>query len=230
MPASRMLMAAMLSVVAVPLIAQSPETPRWALSVTAGPGFGGPAGQLRDRMLEEQWTDQYCDNKLTECHQSPNVRRLSLQFAGALGRRLTEKLELKAVFEVGDLGEVAGAKGQYTMRAGWKTTTLGTAIMLHPVRGVRIGGGPLIAMLTRLALPTESPNPIRAGLFVEGGVRSSERTASFLELNVSYRMLPKVPEGPWPGHAASSQVYAGPTGIDANFSHLTVGLGAGVRF
>jgi hypothetical protein len=155
---------------------------------------------------------------------------VAIQVAGAIGRRLTDKLELKTVFEVGDLGEVIGAKGQIEVKANWKTATLGTALMLHPVPRVRIGAGPLLAMLTRQAIPPENNNPIRAGMLFEGGFRTSERTTSFFELSVSYRLLPRLPEGPWPGNGQSAQVASGPTGIDANFSHFTIGLGAGVRF
>ena len=229
MPASRLL-TTMLTILAAPLMAQQPKPSRWTFSVSVGPGLGGPASQLRDRMLEEQWTDQYCDYRQSDCHTSPTVSRRSIQVGAAVARQLTGRLELKTVFEVGDLGEVIGAKDQTEIKANWKTATLGTALMLHPVPRVRIGGGPLLAMLTRQAMPPESNNPIRAGMLFEGGFRSSERTTSFFELLVTYRLLPRLPEGPWPGNGQSAQVASGPTGIDANFSHFTIGLGAGVRF
>jgi len=229
MPASRFL-TAILTILAAPLMAQQPKPSHWTFGVSAGPGFGGPVEQMKDRLLEEQWTDRYCDYRQTSCHDSPTSRRGFIQVAGALGRRLNDRLELKAVFEAGDLGEVTGNKGQYQIFANWKTATLGVGLILHPVPRVRVGGGPLLAMLTRQVVPTENANPIRAGLFFEGGIRSSERSATFLELVVTYRMLAKLPEGPWPGNGNSAQVYLGPTGIDANFSHFTIGLGAGVRF
>jgi len=215
---------------ALPLMAQQPKVTRWTLSLSAGPGFGGPAGQLQDRLVQEQWTDRFCDFQQTSCRTGPNSKRVFSQVAAALARRLSDKLELKMAVEVGDLGEVTGAKGQYELKANWKTTTLGTALILHPVPRVRIGGGPLIAMLTRQTLPTENPNPIRAGFFLEGGIRSSERTRTFLELVFSYRMLPRLPEGPWPGTGNSSLVFVGPARINADFSHYTIVVGAGVRF
>jgi hypothetical protein len=229
MQINRFLIAAM-SILAGPLMAQEPGAFRWVMSVSAGPGFGGPGGQLQDRLVQEQWTDRFCDFQQTNCRTGPSSERVFIQVAAALGRRLSDKLELKAVFEFGDLGEVTGAKGQYELKATWKTTTLGTAIILHPVPRVRIGGGPLIGMLSRRTLPTENPNPLRAGFFLEGGIRSSERSTTFLELVISYRMLPRLPEGPWPGTGNSSQVFVGPARIDADFSHFTVGLGAGIRF
>lgn len=229
MPATRFLIVA-LSILAGPLMAQQTQATRWTISLSAGPGFGGPGGQLQDRLVQEQWTDRFCDYQQTTCRTGPNSKGVFIQVAAALGRRLSDKLELKAVFEAGDLGEVTGAKGEYEMKAAWKTMTLGTALMLHPVPRVRIGGGPLIGMLTRQTLPTENPNPLRAGFFLEGGIRSSERSTTFLELVFSYRMLPRLPEGPWPGTGNSSQVFVGPARIDADFSHYTVGLGAGIRF
>lgn len=224
------LLLAILTCSALPLMAQQAQAPRWTVSVSVGPGFGGPGGQLQDRLVQEQWTDRFCDFQRTSCRTGPSSEGVFIQVAAALGRRLSDKLELKAVFEVGDLGEVTGAKGQYEMKASWKTMTLGTALMLHPVPRVRIGGGPLVGMLTRQTVPTENPNPLRAGFFLEGGIRSSERSTTFLELVFSYRMLPKLPEGPWPGTGNSSQVFVGPARIDADFSHYTVGLGAGIRF
>lgn len=229
MPASRFLMAALM-ILAVPLRAQEPEVSRWTLSLSFGPGFGGPVSQLRDRMVQEQWTDQFCDNKLINCHASPKSNRKFIQMVGAISRRLSDKLEAKVVVESGDLGEVTGAKGPYEITANWKASTLGVGLILHPIPRVRIGGGPLVGMLTRQVVPGENPNPIRAGMFVEGAIRSSERSETFLELMVSYRMLPRLREGPWPGTSQSAQVFNGPSGIDANFSHYTVGLGAGIRF
>ena len=46
---------------AAPLAAQEPKAPQWTISMSAGPGLGGPLGQMRERLLAEQWTDQYCD-------------------------------------------------------------------------------------------------------------------------------------------------------------------------
>jgi hypothetical protein len=217
-------------ILAAPLVAQRPDASPWTFSVNAGPGLGGPVGQLRDRLVAEQWTDQYCDYRRSDCHRSPTTSGVRIQVSGALARRISDRLEVKTVVEVGDLGQVIGAKGQYEIKANWKTATLGTALMLHPVSRVRIGAGPLVAMLTRQAVPPQNNNPIRLGMLFEGGLRSSERNPTFVELVLSYRLLPRLPEGPWPGNGQSSQIASGPSGINADFSHLTVGVGAGVRF
>ena len=229
MPVNRYV-SVILMVLAAPVVAQEPEGSLWTFSVSIGPGLGGPKGQLRERILAEQWTDQYCDYRRSDCHQAPTESGMSFQFSGAVTRRLSERLELKAVAEVGDLGQIVGAKGQNQFKANWKTASLGTALVLRPIPLVRIGAGPMIAMLSRSAVLPASNNPIRPGMLFEGGLRSSERSSSYIELVASYRLFPRLPEGPWPGNGQSSQTIGGPAGIDANFSHLTVGLGAGVRF
>jgi hypothetical protein len=219
-----------LMVLAAPLVAQEPKASAWSFSMSAGPGLGGPMGQLRDRLLAEQWTDQYCDYRRSDCRTSPTTSGVSIQVSGTVGRRLSDRLELKAVVEVGDLGQIIGAKGQNEIKASWKTASLGAALVFRPISRVRVGAGPLIAMLSRAAIPPADNNPIHAGMLFEAGLRSSERTSSFFELTVTYRLLPRLPEGPWPGNGQSSQIVGGPTAIDANFSHLTIGVGAGVRF
>lgn len=226
----RRFMPVILLALAAPLTAQESTAPLWTISMSAGPGIGGPMGQMRERLLAEQWTDQYCDYRRSDCHQAPTASGVSIQVAGSIARRIGEKLELKAVAEVGDLGQIIGAKGLNQIKASWKTATLATAVILHPMPLVRIGGGPMIGMLTRQAIAPAPNNPIHFGMLFEGGVRSSERRATFVELVVSYRLLPRLPEGPWPGNGQSSQTVGGPSGFDANFSHFTLGIGAGVRF
>ena len=213
-----------------PLAAQGLKPAPWSFSVSAGPVFGGPMGALEDLMIAQEWTGQYCDFRQSDCHQSPTPGGMSFQFSGSLARRLSGKLELKAVVEVGDLGQIIGAKDQREIKASWKTSSLGTALVLHPIPRVRLGAGPLIALLTRQTVPPAKNNSVHTGFLVEGGLRSSERASSFLELVVSYRRLPRLPEGPWPGSGQSSQIIGGPTGFIADFSHVTVGLGGGVRF
>lgn len=229
MRASRTLLL-ILTVIAVPLAAQQPKPTRWTFSLTAGPGLGGPVGQLTDRLVAEQWTDQYCDFRRSDCHRSPTSSHVFIQVGGAVARQLSNRLELKTMFELGDLGQVIGAKGQNEIKASWKTASLGTALLFRPVSRVRIGGGPLIAMLTRQAVAPRDNNPVRPGMVFEGGLRSSDSAPSFFELVVSYRLMPSMPEGPWPGNGQSSQIASGPSGIDANFSHFTVAVGGGVRF
>lgn len=229
MPASRFLPVALL-LLAAPLVAQDSRPPAWTFSVSAGPGLGGPMGQLKDRLIEEAWTDQYCDFRKSDCKTSPTPGGLSIQVSGSLGRRISDLLELKGVVEVGDLGHIIGAKGQREIKANWKTSTLATAVVLRPIPHVRLSGGPMIGLLTRQAVAPAKTNSIHFGMLFEGGLRSSEAASKFAELTVAYRVLPKLPEGPWPGTGQSSQIVGGPTGFSANFSHLTIALGGGVRF
>jgi hypothetical protein len=71
---------------------------------------------------------------------------------------------------------------------------------------------------------------IRLGIVVEGGIRPWTSRFTFLELSASYRLLPKRSEGPWPGRIAATVVPAGPGTMQANFSHLSIALGFGIRF
>jgi hypothetical protein len=202
----------------------------WILTVSPGYPVGGPSGQMRARLIEEGWTDHYCDFKKTTCHDNPLIKSPVFAFTGTMTRQLSGMIEAKAMFSFAPLGSAEGRKGEVDVRADWSAFMFGGVVALTPHPMVRLGAGPLIGLLNSQRMDDQARTAIRPGAMFEVGLRSSSARPLFLDLSASYRLLPTRSEGPWPGRRAAAVVPAGPGKLDANFSHLSLALGLGWRF
>jgi hypothetical protein len=218
---------------AVPALAQSPPatgSDRWSLTVSPGYLLGGPSSRMKELLLADGWTDQFCDFKKTTCHENPLVRSPVLAFAGVMTHRFSRFLEGKLLFSFAPLGSAEGRKGEVDVRADWSTFMVGGMVAATPHPLVRLGAGPLIGLLNSQRVDNQPRTAIQPGAVFEVGLRSSARKPVFLDLSASYRLLATRSEGPWPGRRFAAIVPAGPGRLDANFSHLSLALGLGWRF
>ena len=213
--------------VANPLAAQPSQSGRWTLSVRGGTAFGGPAGEMRDKLLAEGWVDQSCSVRHDECHDTPVLRRPGLQLAATAIRRLNRSFDLLLAASGGTLGSAEGQKGVRSVTASWNAMTVASGLSVSPIQWFRIGAGPMFGLLFRDALPRIIVNP---GLLVETGLRTSPRKPLFIELSVSYRLMPRRHEEGWPGREGAATGVGGVSPLDAKWSHLTTGVGVGWRF
>ena len=204
--------------------------PRWAFTVSPGFPLGGPTGEMKAKLLADGWTDPYCDYNRTYCHENPLIGSPSFAFTGAVTRIVNRRIEARGVFSYANLGRAEGRRGGVDMRTEWSTFMIGTVIAFTPLPQVRVGAGPLMGLLNSQRIDSLPRTVIRLGIVVEGGIRPWTSRFTFLELSASYRLLPKRSEGPWPGRIAATVVPAGPGTMQANFSHLSIALGFGIRF
>lgn len=203
---------------------------RWAFTIAPGLPIGGPSGLMKDKLLADGWTERFCDFNRSECHDNPVVRAPMFSLTGSVTRILTRRIEARGFFSYASLGRAEGRRQGVDMSTDWSTFMVGTVVSFTPIPMVRIGAGPVIALLNSQRIDTQPRTVGRPGLVFEGGFRSSSRKSSFLEFSVSYRLLPTRSEGPWPGRLAATVIPAGPGTMEANFSHLSVSLGFGIRF
>ena len=217
---------ALWSIAANPLAAQT-ESGRWTLSVRAGTAFGGPGGEMKAKLLAEGWVDQSCSVRHDECHDTPVLRRPGLQLAATAVRRLNRSFDLLLAASGGTLGEAEGQKGTRSVTASWTAMTVASGLSVSPIQWFRIGAGPLFGLLFRDALPRIIVSP---GLLVETGLRSSPRKPLFVELSLSYRLMPRRQEEGWPGREGTATGVGGVSPLNAKWSHLMTGVGVGWRF
>lgn len=204
--------------------------PRWTFTISPGLAIGGPTGQMKARLLAGGWTERYCDYNQSDCHENPLIGPPTMAFTGVVTRTVTRRIEARGFFSYVNLGRAEGRLHGVDMRTDWSTFMVGAMVAYTPLPSVRLGAGPVIALLNSQRIDDQPRTVGRPGLVFEGGVRSSSRKSSFLELSVSYRLLPSRAEGPWPGRLAAAVVPAGPGTMQANFSHLSIAIGFGIRF
>jgi len=204
--------------------------PRWAFTIAAGLPLGGPSGQMKARLLADGWTEQYCDFNRTECHENPLIGSPVFALTGGVTRLVNRRIEARGFFSYVGLGRAEGRRGGIDVRTDWSTFILGSVVAYTPHPYLRLGAGPVLALLNSQRIDDQPRTVGRLGMVFEGGVRSSSQKATFFELTVSYRLLPRRSEGPWPGRLASTVIPAGPGTMQANFSHLSISLGVGLRF
>lgn len=210
---------------------QSAPPPRWAFTISPGLPLGGPTGEMKAKLLADGWTDRYCDFNRTYCHDNPLIGSPNFAFTGAVSRIVNRRVEARAFFSYTNLGRAEGRRQGVDMRTDWSTFMVGTVVAFTPLPQVRLGAGPLLGLLNGQRIDDQPRTVIRLGVVAEGGIRPWSSKSTFLELSVSYRLLPKRAEGPWPGRIAATVVPAGPPGtMQANYSHFSVALGFGLRF
>jgi hypothetical protein len=158
------------------------------------------------------------------------IGRPGFAFTGTLARRLSSRVEARALFSFVNLGNAEGRRRETDMRADWSVFVFGGVVAVTPIPLVRIGAGPLLGLLNSARIDNEARTVVRPGVAVEGAIRTSAIKKVFLEVSAAYRFLAKRAEGPWPGRQGAAVVAAGPEPFDANFSHLFVSIGMGVRF
>lgn len=204
--------------------------PRWMFTISPGLPIGGPTGQMKARLLAGGWTERYCDFNHSDCHENPLIGAPTMAFTGAVTRTLSRRIEARGFFSYVDLGRAEGRLHGVDMQTDWSTFIVGAMIGYTPLPSVRFGAGPVIALLNSQRIDDQPRTIGRPGLVFEGGVRSSSHKSTFVEMSLSYRLLPSRAEGPWPGRLAAAVVPAGPGTMQANFSHLSVSIGFGIRF
>ncbi len=202
----------------------------WNLIVSVSRPIGGPAGQMKARLLEEGWTEHYCDVWKSNCHDNPLIGAPELGLTATLARRLVSRLDASLMFTYANLGSAEGRLSGTDMRADWSTLLAGTSLSFSPLPLVHLGAGPLLAMLNSETIGDVPRTLVRFGAQFEAGIRTSARKPTFVDLTFSYRLLPKRTEGPWPGVRLGFASPAGPSPLRVNFSHLSMALGFGWRF
>ena len=207
-----------------------PADQRWAFTIAPGLPIGGPSGLMKDKLLADGWTERYCDFNRSTCHENPLVDSPRLALTWAVTRRMNRRIEAKAFFSYAGFGRAEGRRQGVDMRTDWSTFILGGMVLFAPTPLIRVGAGPVWAMLNSQRIDDQPRTVGRPGLVVETGVRSSATKSTFLDFSISYRMLPRRSEGPWPGRLKAEVVPAGPGTMLANFSHLSLSLGFGIRF
>jgi hypothetical protein len=203
---------------------------RWAFTLAPGFPVGGPSGQMKDRLLADGWTEQYCDFNRSECHDNPLVRAPRFSLTGSVTRVVNRHIEARGFFSFVGLGRAEGRRQGIDVETDWSTFILGAVVSYTPFPMVRVGAGPVVALLNSQRFDNLPRTVGRPGMIFEGGIRSSSNKSTFLELSVSYRLLPSRSEGPWPGRLAATVIPAGPGTMQANFSHFSLSLGFGIRF
>ncbi len=216
--------------VPVESISLTPADSRWTLTFSPGIPLGGPVGQMKARLLENDWTERYCDFKQTTCHDNPLVHHASLAITGTLSWQLGRLLQGSALFSVVPLGSAEGRRNGIDVRADWSTILVGGTIGITLIPQVQLGAGPVFAILNSERVDNQPRGVLRPGAIFEADLRSSVKSAMFFEAKGSYRLLPSRNEGPWPGRKDAAFVAAGPGTMDANFSHLFLSVGLGMRF
>jgi len=216
---------------ALPLAAQEPAAGRsvWSFSLFTGTSFGGPSRVMGDHLSAEGWTQTGCNTKGIDCHSNPVVSRPRLQFAANLGRRLGRRLEAQLIVAGANLGAASGQLDDVEVHASWVVNSLGAVLLFKQGELLRLGGGPLIAMLKGATPAYTSTFVWRTGLLLEFGLRASVGRPFFLDLSVSYRRMGKRKEGPWPTRHFNAIGDGGPSPLALDYSHLSVGLGFGAR-
>jgi hypothetical protein len=204
--------------------------PLWTFMIAPGYPLGGPSGQMKAKLLADGWTEQFCDFNLSTCHDNPLVGSPTFVLTGGVTRIVNRWVEARGFFSYANLGRAEGRRGGVDMRTDWSTFMLGAVVAYTPLPLVRIGAGPVLAMLNSQRIDDQPRTVARPGVVFEGGFRTSSHKSAFLEFTVSYRLLTRRSEGPWPGRLSSVVVPAGPGTMQANFSHLSVSLGFGLRF
>ena len=204
-------------------------TDPWTLSFSVGRPIGGPTGQMKDRLLAEGWTEHYCDVSKTICHDNPLINGPPISITASLSRRLTQGLSAGATLSHASLGSAKGRHSGVDVTADWSTTVMGTSLIVNPVRLVRIGVGPMLGFLNSQTTDGRPRIVVRTGASFEAGVRTSSSRSMFVDFSVSYRLLGRRTEGPWPGIHRGFSAPAGPSSFEANFSHFLVAFGVGWR-
>jgi hypothetical protein len=204
-------------------------TDKWVVSLSLSRPFGGPSGAMKQKLLAEGWTEHYCDVWLSNCHDNPLIGAPRLSFTGTLTRRIVNRLDVAAMFSQANLGSAEGRLSGTDVKADWSTALLGTSLVVSPIKILRFGAGPMLAFLNSQTTGDTPRTVMRTGAMFEVGVRSSAVKPSFFDLSLSYRLVGKRLEGPWPGLRRGFSAPAGPSQLDANFSHFSLAFGVGWR-
>jgi hypothetical protein len=226
------LLAPLALVLAAPLAGQqaAPADPLWSLSASVGTAFGGPSRVMGLHLTEEGWTDTGCTPKGTDCHANPEVARPRLQFAGALGRRVGRRFEARGILAGANLGSAGGKRADTEVLASWGVLSLAAVVLFKPLPSLRLGGGPLLALLRGDTPGGVATTVWRGGFVLESGMRTSVGAPFFLDLSAAYRHMAQRTEGPWPTRKFSSIGGGGPSPLALDYSHLSLGLGLGAWF
>jgi hypothetical protein len=201
----------------------------WLLSIAVGRPIGGPTGQMKDRLLAEGWTEHFCDVWKANCHDNPLIGAPRFAFAGTLARRLSHRFEVGTTVSTASLGSAEGRQSGTDVKADWSVSTAAVSLVFSPLPRFRAGAGPLIAFLNSQTTGDTPRTVARGGVLFEVGFRSSAAGASFLDFSLAYRLIGKRMEGPWPGLRRGFAAPAGPSPLDADFSHFSLSLGVGWR-
>jgi hypothetical protein len=206
------------------------EPDKWILVIALGRSLGGPAGQMETKLLQEGWTEHYCDTWKSNCHDNPLIGSPGFGFNGSLVRRIKGPLDAALLVSYADLGTAEGRQSGIDVKADWSSMMTGLTLTYGFLNRFHVSAGPLLAMLNSSTTGDTPRTVMRIGAVLEAGVRSSSTRATFFDLSASYRFLGKRNEGPWPGYRFGFAGPAGPSPMRANFSHFTVTLGFGWRF
>lgn len=202
----------------------------WNLILSVNRPVGGPTRQMKARLLEEGWTEHYCDVWKANCHDNPLIGPPDLGLTATISRRLRGRLDASMLFTFANLGSAEGRHDGTDVRADWSAMMAGTSIVFSPHPLVHLGAGPLLAFLNSSTTGDSPRTLVRVGALFEGGLRSSARKPTFVDLSVSYRLLGRRTEGPWPGVRLGFATPTGPSQLNVNFSHFSMSLGFGWRF
>jgi hypothetical protein len=226
------LLAPLALVLAAPLAGQeaAPAAPLWNLSAAVGTAFGGPSRDMGLHLTQEGWTETGCTPKGTDCHSNPEVARPRLQFAAALGRRIGRRFEARGILAGANLGSAGGKRDNTEVRASWGVVSFGAVMLFKPLPFLRLGGGPLLALLRGDTPGGVATTVWRGGLVLESGVRTSVGFPFFHSYSAAYRHLGPRTEGPWPTRKFSAIGGGGPSPLSLDYSHLSLGLGLGAWF
>lgn len=205
------------------------DVEKWTFSLAAGRPLGGPPQQMEARLLEEGWTEHYCDVWKSNCHDNPLIGAPPLSFTTTIKRRLTDALLAGAMVSYSNLGSAEGRNSGTDVKADWSALMLGTSLSFRPTRILRVTAGPLLSFLQSQTTGDTPRTVLRPGALFEAAVRNSATRAMFFEVSASYRLLGKRLEGPWPGYRRGFSAPAGPTPLEVNFSHFSLSFGVGWR-
>lgn len=202
---------------------------KWTVAVSVGRPLGGPTGEMKDRLLAEGWTEPYCDVWKANCHDNPLIGAPRFTFTGVLARRLSNRLEVSTTVSTASLGSAEGRLSGTDVKADWSVSVAAASLVMSPVKRLRFGAGPLLAFLNSQTTGSTPRTVVRGGALFEVGLRSSAAKPSFLDVSFSYRLIGKRLEGPWPGLRRGFAAPAGPSPLEANFSHFSLSVGVGWR-
>ncbi len=80
---------------------------------------------MKAKLLENGWTEGYCDFKKTTCHDNPLITRPSVAITGTLSCQFSHMVQGNALFSVVPLGSAEGRRKGTDVRADWSTLLFG---------------------------------------------------------------------------------------------------------
>ncbi len=139
----------------------------WNLVLSVNRPVGGPTGQMKARLLEEGWTEHYCDVWKANCHDNPLIAAArSRADRKELGRRLRGRLDANMLFTYANLGSAEGRLYGTDMRADWSTMMAGASVYSALILWCASVPDRPLAFLNSSTTGDDPRTLVRAGRFV----------------------------------------------------------------